>query len=431
MMRTAKFGLSWSLAVVVAVCLAQTPGTATSRFQLLRQQLHDSHAQNDWQANLRYATALRELLNGAPRSQLEVARAELQLGQSEAGLRDLALFADMGQAIDPAEIFPNITSLADQQAVRNLRQTLEANRREVSRAATAFVLSDPALLTEDIDYDSISQRFFISSVRLAKIVSADLHGATRDFAKAPDGWPMLALKVDARRGRLWATEVALQDFALAPKDGWGRSALVCYALKDGKLLRRIEGPKGSALGDMLLTSRGEVIVSDGVGGAVYRLPAQGLALERLDAGDFISPQTVAPHPDGKHLFVPDYLRGIGVLDPVSKHVEWLPMQGRFALNGIDGLYARGNALLAVQNGTTPERVVMFRLNSSLSAIESEVIIERAGLTLGDPTHGVLVGTTFYYIANSGWDAINEQGELKPGARLSPARVMRVELRELR
>ena len=431
MMRTAKYALSWSLAVFAAVCLAQTPGTAISQFQLLRQQLHDSHAQNDWQANLRYAKALRELLNGAPRSQLEAARAELQLGVTEAGLRDLALFADMGQAIDPAEIFPNISSLADQQAVRNLRQTLEANRREVSRASTAFVLGDPALLTEDIDYDASSQRFFISSVRLAKIVSADLHGVTRDFAKAPDGWPLFALKVDARRGRLWATEVALQDFALAPKGDWGRSALVCYALKDGKLLHRIEGPKGSALGDMLLTSRGEVIVSDGVGGGVYRLPAEGLALERLDAGDFISPQTAAPYPDGKRLFVPDYVRGLGVLDPVSKHVQWLPMQGRFALDGIDGLYARGNVLLAVQNGTTPERVVMFRLNDALSAIESETIIERAGGTLGDPTHGVLVGTTFYYIANSGWDAINEQGELKPGARLSPARVMRVELRELR
>jgi hypothetical protein len=207
--------------------------------------------------------------------------------------------------------------------------------------------------------------------------------------------------------------------------------VVCFALKDGKLVRRVEGPKGSALGDMLLTPRGEVIVSDGDGGGVYRLPVEGSALERLDAGDFISPQTAAPHPDGKHLFVPDYLRGIGVLDLTSRHVDWLPMNGQFALNGIDGLYAAPRTLIAVQNGTAPERVVIFRLNDSLNEIASEAIIERASRTLGDPTHGVIVDTTFFYIANSGWDVIDEHGELKPGAKLSPARLMRVDLQQLR
>lgn len=422
--------LACALLGFVAAGLAQTPDSALSQFQRLRQQLHDSHAHNDWQANLRYARSLRELLNGAPGSQLEVARAELQLGETEAGLSDLAVFARMGQTFDPAHIFPNIASLPAAAALHNLQQNLEANNRAISRASTAFVLADPTLLAEDIDYDSHSRRFFISSVRLGKIVTTDLRGVTRDFAKASDGWPLLALKVDTRRGRLWATEVALQGFDFAPKADWGRSALICYDLKDGKLLQRVEGPSGSALGDMLLTPMGDVIVSDGDGGGVYRLRPDGSALERLDAGDFISPQTAAPHPDGRRLFIPDYVRGIGVLDPTSRHVEWLPMMGRFALNGIDGLYATRGALVAVQNGTAPERVVMFRLNDSASEIVSEDIIERASRTLGDPTHGVIVGTTFYYIANSGWDAIDEHGKLKPGGRLSPARVMRAELQDL-
>lgn len=425
--RSWKRWLLWTWLSVLPVSLAQTPDSASAQFQLLQHQLHDTHARNDWQANLRYAKALRELLNGAPGSQLEVARAELQLGETEAGLRDLAVFAEMGQTVDPAQIFPDIASLSDQPALRNLTQTFETNRREVSRASTAFVLTDPALLAEDIDYDPHSQQFFISSVRLGKIIATDMNGATRDFAKAPDGWPVLAVKVDPRRRQLWATEVALQGFIFAPKGDWGRSAVLCFSLTDGKLLRRIEGPKGSALGDMSLTSLGELIVSDGEGGAIYRLRPKGSALERVDAGDFISPQTPAPHPDGKRLFVPDYVRGIGVLDPTSRHVEWLAMKGRFALNGIDGLYSRGEILVAVQNGTTPERVMIFRLNHSLSEIASEAVIERASRTLGDPTHGVVVGTTFYYLANSGWDVINEHGELRPSAQISPARVMKAAL----
>jgi hypothetical protein len=44
-------------------------------------------------------------------------------------------------------------------------------------------------------------------------------------------------------------------------------------------------------------------------------------LERLDDGDFISPQTPAMHRDGKHVFVPDYARGIGVLEVATKQVR--------------------------------------------------------------------------------------------------------------
>jgi hypothetical protein len=130
------------------------------------------------------------------------------------------------------------------------------------------------------------------------------------------------------------------------------------------------------------------------------------------------------HPDGKHIFVPDYVRGIGVLEIATKHVRWLPMGGRFALNGIDGMYFDRGTLIAVQNGTSPERVVAFAVDPSLTRIESETIIERSTGTLGDPTHGVIIDKDFYYIANSGWDAIDDRGNMKPAAKPSVPRIMR-------
>jgi hypothetical protein len=155
--------------------------------------------------------------------------------------------------------------------------------------------------------------------------------------------------------------------------------------------------------------------------------AKGTTLERLDVGDFISPQTPAMHPDGKHVFVPDYLRGIGVLEIATKQVRWLSAGGRFALNGIDGLYFDDGKLIAVQNGTSPERVVAFTLDASLTKIESETIIERSTATLADPTHGVVIDNDFYYIANSGWDITDDAGNIKPGAKPSVPRIMRASL----
>lgn len=38
--------------------------------------------------------------------------------------------------------------------------------------------------------------------------------------------------------------------------------------------------------------------------------------------------------------------------------------------------------------------------------------------LGDPTHGGIAGDFFYYIANSGWDALDDHGNLKTGATLA-------------
>jgi hypothetical protein len=185
----------------------------------------------------------------------------------------------------------------------------------------------------------------------------------------------------------------MQGFKFTPESDWGRSAALCYDLTNGKLLRFTEGPRGSALGDMAITADGDVIVSDSDGGGVYCLPTNGTVLERLDKGDFISLQTPAMHPDGKHVFVPDYVRGIAVLEIATKQVRWLSTRGRLALNGIDGLYFDLGRLTAVQNGTSPVRVAVFTLDATLTRIESEAIIERSTATLGDRTHGVVMTTS--------------------------------------
>ena len=114
------------------------------------------------------------------------------------------------------------------------------------------------------------------------------------------------------------------------------------------------------------------------------MPAKATVLERLDNGDFISPQTAAMSTDGKHIFVPDYLRGIGVLEISTKQVRWLSMEKGFALSGIDGLYFDHGTLIAVQNGTSAERVVTFDLDPSLTRITSETIIERSSDTWATP-----------------------------------------------
>ena len=418
--------------VVVMVVLGLASGPTTSaREELteLRRQARAANEKGDQQARVQAILKIEKLLNNSPNAIETLAQAYAAAGDSEHAIAALNQYADLGLADDDLlrghpKPFDTLEKLPEYQSILS---RFKENETAVSRGEMAFALPDPNILAEDIDYDPLSKTFLITGVLEKKIIRITAEGKAVDFAQSPSHWPMLGIKVDASRGLVWATEVALDGFTAAPKSDWGRSGLLCYDLRTGALRRRVEGPAHSALGDLVLTPEGEPIVSDGEGGGMYQL--KGDSLERIDGGEFISPQTATMHPDGKHVLIPDYLRGVGVLDLASKQVTWLNQGERpHALSGIDGLYFDRGWLIATQNGTSPERVIRFQMNSTLTAIESEEVIERATSTLGDPTHGVVVGDFFYYIANSGWSELDDHGDVKAGSKLTPARVMRVRRR---
>ena len=401
--------------LIAAVSVASQVTSAKEQLQQLQTALHEAHLRSDWPSYLKNSRSLKDFMNGAPDSVLQLMSAEAFAGNVDGALTEFKEYVRMGQANEDVLKLKQFDALRANPQFAPIHKEMTANLTSISRASKACSLGDSTLLPEDIDYDPETKRFYISSVLRKELLTSDMQGNTHLFAEAPDHWPMMALKIDREHRILWATEVALDGFTIVDQKDWGRSAILIYDLKSGKLLHRIEEPIHTALGDMTLTQDGDAILSDGDGGGIYRVRRETQQIERMDAGDFISPQTAAMLPAGKHIFVPDYARGIGILDLNTKQVTWIPMQGRYALNGIDGLYLDGHTLIATQNGTSPERVIKFKLNDSLTRILSETIIERATPTLGDPTHGVVVRDAFYYIANSGWDTLDEHGSRKPGA----------------
>jgi hypothetical protein len=417
---------------IAAILLFASDSVTNARDELaaLRKQAHAAREAGDHSGYLQGTLKVRTLLNNYPSAILSVARAYMEAGDSEKALDALTEFADLGQMDDGMIDGSNKTfaPLADSPRYKAVLEKFAQNKMPASTAETAFSLSDPGLVAEDIDFDPASKSFLITSVLEKKIVRVSESGAATDFAQSPSHWPMLAIKIDAARKLVWATEVALDGFTAAPKADWGRSAVLCFDYATGKLLRRVEGPAGAALADVVLAPNGDLILSDGEKGGVYRLRNGNLQL--MDGTDFISPQTAAMLPDGKRVFVPDYLRGIGILDLDSGSLKWLVQQATpgAALNGVDGLYFHRGSLFVTQNGTSPERVVRLKLDPSFSRIVSSEIIERNTPTLGDPTHGAFVGDDFYYIANSGWSELDDHGNLKPGSKLTAAHIMRFKTR---
>jgi hypothetical protein len=402
---------------------AKPPSTATDRFAQLQAELRRTHENGDFAAYLAGSRALYAFLNGSPRATLQLMSAETLAGRPQEALRSFAEYVAMGQSDEAVLKAKSFDALRVSPGYQTLRDAMAENTRSISSASAALRL-DTARVPEDIDYDPLTKSFFVSTVLGQQILQVDMAGRTKAFAAAPDHWPMMALKIDPRRRIVWATEVAVEGFASIRKEDWGRSAVLQYDLRTGRLLQRIEGPAKAALGDMALDSNGNAIVADGDQGGVYRIDAGTRRVERIEGGDFISPQTPVVLADGRHVLVPDYVRGIGILDLASRRVVWIGAPGKHALSGIDGLYAAGRILIATQNGVAPERVVRFTLDAAGTGIASEGIIERGTSTLGDPTHGVIVGDDFYYIADSGWNVLDDHGNILPGKALPAASIMR-------
>lgn len=374
---------------------------------------------------------LEELLDGRADIVYRIAKVEANLGNKQAALDRLAAFSKSGLTFaDPASE-PAFESLKTSPEFEKILSRLKAAKQAVSASKTFLTLPEPDLIAEDIGYDPVGDKFYISSVRHRKILSIDRHGKSAEFLREgqPDVWAILAVGVDPKRRILWAATAALPEAIGYRKEEEGRSALLKYSLDTGVLMKRYDLKNSSkhALGDMTISPGGDVFVSDGEG-AVYWVDHQRDTLDILvDKGTFRSPQTPALTPDGRKLLVPDYTRGISILDLATKQVKLLEHPKELSLGGIDGMYLSGHTLIAIQNGTAPERLIRMTLDDSLTRVLQWETIESNWPGLGDPTHGVVAGDQFYFIANSGWDRMADDGSLKPGATFEPATIREMRL----
>ncbi|HKR58392.1 MAG TPA: hypothetical protein VJS64_01565, partial [Pyrinomonadaceae bacterium] len=204
-----------------------------------------------------------------------------------------------------------------------------------------------------------------------------------------------------------------------------------YDLKTKKLIGRYllpAQPKPHWLGDLVQSSRGDVFTSDSVTPAIYVLRRKRDKLELfLESESFVNPQGLAFAAGEKQLFMADYLKGLFIIDLRTKtHSLVTPAPGTTML-GLDGLYSYKGKLIGVQNGVTPNRLVEFSLNPNGTIVRKFEVIEANNPVFDEPTLAVLAGDTLYYIANSQWGKIDENGKLAAEEKLRDPIVLKLQL----
>jgi hypothetical protein len=99
--------------------------------------------------------------------------------------------------------------------------------------------------------------------------------------------------------------------------------------------------------------------------------------------------------------------------------------GGTMLDGIDGLHRFRNGMIAVQNGTSPRRI-LFLVDDSYARIHYARVLERNHPDWGEPTLGAVRGREFLYVADAQWERYGPGGVLRGEAppRPTPIRMVR-------
>lgn len=298
----------------------------------------------------------------------------------------------------------------------------DANRSVIPKSIVRATLSDSTAWPEGLDYDARSHRYYVSSVRHRTIVEVSPNGSERELFSRdlPGNGAVLGVRVDSRRNVIWATMAGLRQMErFSPMDST-IAALVRVRIADGTIERRwnLSTEKRHVLGDLAIGPAGDVFVTDSDDPVLYRLPPGADSLESLRNPLFRSLQGLAPSPDGRFLYLADYSHGILRVNLETKTVIRLGEPPHVTTLGCDGIVLHRGAIIAVQNGVSPARIVRFQLDSKGERIVRLDVLDRNWKIADEPTIGTIVGNEFVYVANSQWDKYEENGARKPTVPLT-------------
>jgi hypothetical protein len=328
----------------------------------------------------------------------------------------------------------SLRALAGAPAYEAAAQRLKTATAPLPRSHVRLTLADTMMHPEGVAFDSRTGRWFVGSIRQRRVMVVERDGTAHDFVHpAADGiGGVFGMAVDEARRTLWVATTSLprmQDFAVTDS---GRVGVYGYDIDTGRLRRHVWASRDSSVshtfGDVAVAPNGDVYASDSQAPWIFRLAAGGDSLERFATHPlFRSLQGMAGTPDGATMYVADYSHGLIRVDLRSRSVTPLRVPPNVTLLGVDGLYLHRGALIGVQNGVAPARIARFCLDADGGGVRRLETVDRNPALADEPTLGVVVGDSLFYVATSQWDKFDDAGARVARSGLRPATVLGVAL----
>ena len=344
----------------------------------------------------------------------QLAAARFQAGDRAGTIAALRRLEAMGFALRPST-YDSLASLigkAEADGFKARRAALVAP----SQASTPFLSIPPSVkLSEGFAYDEKSKRLYAGSVATRNLYQVT--GGKAELATiGPIGSPF-AMAVDLKRKVAWVGTGRVEQ---TPAPQIAFTGLIAVSLKDGGERVRVAAPEARGLNDITAAPDGSVYASDSLGGGVYRLKPDADRIDQLiGPGRLQSPQGIAVDPVRQRLYIADYLYGIAIVDLAGGGIRQLSAPPTVMLDGTDGLLWDGDALIAIQNGGQPKRIVRLSLDADGAAVTHLTVLEQAHADWGEPTVGQRVKGGLLYASDPQWERFGVGGATKGEEPLRP------------
>jgi hypothetical protein len=211
---------------------------------------------------------------------------------------------------------------------------------------------------------------------------------------------VFGVRHDPQRDLVWAC-------SNGPDDRNAQPQLLRIELKPLAVARYTVPDPRALCNDIALLPDGAVAISDSQRGAVWHLTRNGQWRTLAAPGALGYPNGLTYLAEAQRLVVAD-LRGLWTIDLAEPRLVGIAEQATF-IGGVDGLYAVGGELVAIQNGLRPHRVLRIALSPGARQVQRLTVIESnvpelAAMTTASVTDGkitVLAGSQLLQLVSSG------------------------------
>jgi hypothetical protein len=335
----------------------------------------------------------------------EVLRNAIQSGDRErAALAARQLAAIGGSLTEASQALVAPLIAADLAA--QLRPRFAANALPLAASSVETSIPADHHLIEGIAWDAAGNRLFVGSVvdRQLLVREGDRWRAVPLPAEVGG---VFGMGIDPSRRLLWLTSNVVDQ---VPRPETAFRGLLALDLATLRVVRRLGLPADSQPGDLAIGPDGTVYASSR--GEVYSARPGADHMEPLFGNSrMTSTQGIFVSADGARVYAADYDRGLGVYDIASRRLYRLRAPQPAMLDGIDGLAGYHGDLIAIQNGTRPNRIIRIRLAPGGLVIAGITVLERNHPAWGEPTLGAIAEGRLLYIANGQWDRYGAGGQV--------------------
>jgi sugar lactone lactonase YvrE len=329
---------------------------------------------------------------------------------------------------------PSFAKVKGTRAWDFIADSLKTNMKPFGQGKVAFSLPKGDYMFESLAYDPARKEFLAGSVREGKIYRVGKGGKLEDFISpgADNGlWSVYAMAADPDNDALYVASTSSVYFKGFKQEDYGKAGVFKFRLSSGKLLNKYllaDDGEPHTLSSIAVGRNGAVFAADGLRSIIYRLDGGTLKV-MVENPRLTSVRGLAVSGDGKRLYFADYSLGVFGVDLAAGKAFDLGYAGdRLVLGGVDGLYWYDGALVVIENGMSPKRVMRLTLDKDGRSIEKAMPLDVANAAFTLPTYGTIDGTGLYFVANSQKNAYDAYGVPKDASKLEPVHVFRSDLR---